>query len=727
MINRLAALAAVLMIVLLTLAVRDQMALPTKNLAIFYTCNLHGQIKPFQGDVGEYQRVNAGGFAFIRGAIDEQLRHWHIASEAALIVDSGDALFGSAESSLTLGKAPHDLMAHLSYDGMAVGNMEFEFGLDMLRTFAADGTLPMLACNYRDLKAPLGNTFIPGKIVEKAGSKIGIIGLGHSDLTRLTREENVLQIEITDAKAAVAKTATYLKTQGAELIVLLSHQPGLDRAEFVHSAFPDVDVVIGDMIGSGTVGPITMARAPGEESSDMPLICPSVPARGVALGCVRVPYMGNRWNVSHATLQNVVVDADHVTPDPELAAEVNRIEAKVDSLLEEVVAHSDGDFKRSFSDESTIGDLITDAIRAAAKTQVALQNSGGIKSSFSSGTVSLRDLYDILPFENSIAKVTLYGWQLENLIEESLSGRGTFLQASGIDCTWSSNNPPGFRIIQLAVDKQPIDFSATYTVAVNDFMLDNRQSWPDLSKAVDVTILARLREALKTHLLELKNVTPTLERRFIDIRDQDETLSRQTMEIEIASLAKPLIHTDRIDSPLACLAAELIRLETDSDGALIQHSLLSPPMNASSCYTPNVATPCERTSFDEKMSSVTAARITALIPETAEVVTAEIPGAELRRIFESVISSAGPHLSFAGFSIELLEGGKLGRIFPWEGDFDPTKIYKIALPANFPRALPGIYDFTSCKSITAFTDIRRVLLNGLRRREGKVEPRRVIY
>ncbi|MFZ2955998.1 MAG: 5'-nucleotidase C-terminal domain-containing protein [Candidatus Ozemobacteraceae bacterium] len=707
MINRLSALAAILMIILLSLTVRDQMALPSKSLAIFYTSNVRGQIKPFLGDVGDYQRINAGGFAFVRGSIDEQLRKWRIASENALIVDTGDALFGSAESSLTLGKAPHDLMAHLPYDAIAVGNMEFEFGLDVLRTFAADGSLPLLACNYRDLKAPLGNTFIPGKIVAKAGSKIGLIGLGHAELTRLTREENVLQIEITDSKAAVARTATALRTQGAELIVLLTHQPGFERSDMVRAAYPDVDVVIGDMIGSFSIGPLTVANTDSDPAAGRPLICPTAPARSTGLGCVRIPFAGGHWDVPSAAIQTVIVDADHVTPDPALAAEVNRVEAKVDSLLEEVVARSEGDFKRSFNDESTIGNLITDAIKAAAKTQVALQNSGGIKSSFSSGTISLRDLYDLLPFENSIARVTLKGWQLENLIEESLSERGTFLQASGIDCTWSSRNPPGFRIIQLAIDKQPVEFNATYSVAVNDFMLDNRQSWPDLARASDVSILNHLREALKTYLLDNKAVSPTLERRFTDLRDQDETLSHQALEIEVASLSKPVMHTASIDSPLACLVAELMRLETDSDAALIQHSLFK--------------------SSDEPLGAISAARIAALIPQTSGVVTTEISGAEMRKLFEAVVGSGGPRLSFAGFSLELLEGGKLGRIFPWEGDFDPAKVYKIALPADFPRTIPGACDFSSRKVHVVFMDLRRVFLNGIRRREGKVEPRRVIY
>lgn len=702
MIKHLTVIALVLIGVLVALTMRDQMGIPAKTLMVFYSGNLRGQIKPFVGDVLDYQRMNAGGFAFIRGLIDQSLARYRLSSESALILDTGDSLFGSAEASLTMGKAPYDMMCQIPYDAMAVGNMEFEFGLETLRAFANEGRLPMLACNYRDLKSPLGNTFLPGKIVEKMGSKIGLIGLGHTDLSRLTRQENVLQVEITDMRSAVAKTATALRTQGAELIVLLSHHPGLDQIENLGQAFPDVDVVIGDVISRSSLNP------DGEPAPQTrPLVCPSAPARGSGLGVIRIPYISGRWDTTKAITHTFVVDADQIKPNPAIAAEVNRVEAKVDALLEEVIGFAGGDFKRSFNDESMIGKLITDSMRIQAKTEVALLNSGAIKSAFASGPISLRDLYDLLPFENSLVKISLAGWQLENLIEESLAEHGTFLQASGIQCTFSSKNPPGFRVIQLAVDEQPIDWNAYYTVAVTDFMLDTHQSWPDLGHATSPAVVGQLRESLKNYISSVGSLTPQLERRFQDVRDQDDTLSRQALEIELASLSTPLAHTPAVDSPFACLVADAMRREAETEFAFIQHGLIR--------------------HGEDPIGIVTPARVNALLPEPTGVVVTEIQGVTIKKMIETSLANPTGQISFAGLSIELLEGNKLGRIFPWIGDFDPNRAYKVALTQNFPMTVEGAYDLRPSASKPVFADIRRVLINGLRRNNGKVETRRAIY
>ena len=228
LIKNLSITALAIILVLSGLLYRDYLNVPSKNLVIFYTSNLRGQIKPFEAVVFGRKIEKAGGIAFIRGFIDETIRQYGYNPEHVILLDTGDALFGSAEASLTMGQVPHELMIKAGYDAMAVGNMEFEYGMEILRRYATDSRLAMLASNYRDVKSPIGNTFLPGKIIEKSGIKIGVVGLGHGDLLRNTRQENIIGIEISDIQSSVSKTANLLKAQGAELVILLSHHPQLD-------------------------------------------------------------------------------------------------------------------------------------------------------------------------------------------------------------------------------------------------------------------------------------------------------------------------------------------------------------------------------------------------------------------------------------------------------------------------------------------------------------------
>ncbi|HOY67315.1 MAG TPA: bifunctional UDP-sugar hydrolase/5'-nucleotidase [Candidatus Ozemobacteraceae bacterium] len=695
MIRNLTFLTIILTLILGGLLLKDHMSIPTRHLVIFYTSNLRGQINPFQGEVSDRVYEKAGGLAFLRGLIDDTMKTYRIDPKRALLVDTGDSLFGSPEAALTMGEVPFELLQKTGYDAIAVGNLEFEFGLDTLRRFISSGKLPMLACNYRDLASPVGNTFPGGIVVDKGGTRVGIIGLGMVDLARNTRQENILQVEITDMHAAVQKTATALKAQGAELIVLLSHQPGLDTRQDLPALFPDVDIIIGDLIG-------TTVLAQGKK----PLIVPTPPARGAGVGVIRIPFIGSAWCLEKAIQTTLPVDASSIEPNAALVGEIGRVEAKVDSLLEEVIARAEGTFKRSFSEESSMGNLIADSIRAGAKTEIAFLNSGAIKSVLSSGPISLRDLYDALPFENTVMRTELAGWQIENLVEEGLSGRGSFMQTSGLTCTCSLHNPPGFRLVQIMVGDEPLDSNRTYSVAATDFMFNTPQNWPELRNGQSVRAFGLLRENMKQYLASMSVVTPSLERRYIDVPEGDETLRIQALSLELASLSTPVGHDGTFDSAYGRLVADVLRVETDSDFALVPAT--------------------EIHSLNEPLTTLTPARLVGDMPKQVGVSTLVVPGETLQSLIEGMLATGGLPLCFAGFSIELKDGA-LSKIYPWQGDFDRSRTWKVALPSDLPTNLGPRGGLASLTAAPYSTDLRRTFMNGVRRVGGKIELRRAVF
>ncbi|MBR4330302.1 MAG: hypothetical protein IKP71_10670, partial [Candidatus Riflebacteria bacterium] len=80
-------------------------------------------------------------------------------------------------------------------------------------------------------------------------AKICIIGLGQSDIARNTRQDNIVNLEVSDMVTSVQNTASVLKEKGAEIIILLSHEPTIGNNPNLSKMFPDVDIVIGDLIG----------------------------------------------------------------------------------------------------------------------------------------------------------------------------------------------------------------------------------------------------------------------------------------------------------------------------------------------------------------------------------------------------------------------------------------------------------------------------------------------
>lgn len=694
MVKNLSILALVLMTFLGGMIINDYLKMPSKNLVIFYTSNLRGQIKPFSGTVLDMQYEKIGGLAFIKGFIKETSSVFNFKPEETLLLDTGDALFGTAEASLTMGEIPLRLMNKAGYDAMAIGNLEFEYGFDRLKYFVSTGLVPMLACNYRDVTSPVGETFLPGKIVEKGSTRIGIIGLGHGQLARNTRQDNIVNLEITDMRAAVQTTAKRLKSQGAELIVLLSHHPEIGTIDNPGLAFPDVDVIIGDLIGPGMV------------LSGRPMVCQTAPNRGGGVGMVKISYLAGKWDVARGFQRIFTIDASKTRPDMELAAEISRVEAKIDSLLDEVITESTGIFSRSYNEESAIGNLITDCMRETAGTDIALTNSGGIKATLNAGPVSLRHLYDLLPFENNLVALELKGWQLENLIEESLSGRTGFLQASGINVIYSSSNPPGFRIIQIDIGETPLEHNQNYSVAVNDFMFANSLDWPELANGKNAGVKGLIRENLEKYLRKSPTVSPAAEKRFNDFSEQDETLRIQALSHELASLSTPLTHDGTMESEYVRALCEIVRLETEADFAFISTAVV------------NVTR--------EPLVSITPARIISDFSSTEGIKFLEVNGATVKGILKQSLADPLNPVAFSGLAIEVLED-KSFKILPGKGDFSESNLYKIAVNETLPDKAAGFYDFSSVEWQKKSSDIRRTFINGLRNRNGQVEIKRALY
>ena len=664
--------------------------MPSKSLVIFYTSNLRGQIKPFAGTIEDRQYDEVGGLAFIKGFIQETSVPFNFNPDNVILLDTGDALFGTAEATLTMGDIPLRLMNKTGYDAMAVGNLEFEFGFDALKDFARSNLVPMLACNYRDVTSTVGNTFQSGIIVEKGGIKVGVIGLGQGDIARNTRNDNIINLEVTDMQTSVQRTAADLKEKGAEIIVLLSHHPSLGSTENLSTVFPDVDIIIGDLIGPASV-----------MFGEKPLVCQTAPGRGAGIGIVKVQYQSGRWQIEQGLHRVLPIDASKVKPDPTLVQEISKFESKIDSLLDESITQSQGKFTHSYMEESSIGYLIADSMKEATNADVGLTNSGGIKSVFNEGPVTLRNLYEVLPFENNLVTVELQGSELENLIEQSLSGGNQgFIQCSGIECIYSTVNPVGSRIIQIDINGKPLELDATYTVAVNDFMYSNHMDWPELAFGNKPQIRGMIRESFKDYLKRKPTITPLIKPNFKE--SDDDYVIRISLSSDIVTLENPVTQESSSDYKYAMLLAEVIRQETTTDFAFVNSSIVNKTR--------------------EPLQTVTVARVFSDLNTKEGISLVELTGSQIRKILQDSLKMH--NISFSGLSIEVNQDNI--KILPWKDSFEDDTLYKVAINENFdltPYQLSG----KELKPKKRFSDIRRTFINGLRKANGKVELKRAIY
>lgn len=132
----------------------------------------------------------------------------------------------------------------------------------------------------------------------------------------------------------------------------------------------------------------------------------------------------------------------------------------------------------AWSGESQLGNLVADAYRRAAGTQLAFVNSRGLRANLPAGDVTLTDLAAVLPFNNSLVRMELTGAQVWALLGQQFPNN-QILQVSGLRFSYRVT-PQGSGAIQ-AVDelsaasaptRVPDDASRRYTVAVDSFLAD---------------------------------------------------------------------------------------------------------------------------------------------------------------------------------------------------------------------------------------------------------------
>jgi 5'-nucleotidase len=128
--------------------------------------------------------------------------------------------------------------------------------------------------------------------------------------------------------------------------------------------------------------------------------------------------------------------------------------------------------------ETNIGDFITDAFRAATNADIGLMNGGSIRADeiIRVGTLTKRDVLSMLPFKNKVVKVELSGATLRQVLEHGVARSaedaepGRFPQVAGVKFSFDATKPPGSRIASLTVNGKPLDEKKTYTLAATDYV-----------------------------------------------------------------------------------------------------------------------------------------------------------------------------------------------------------------------------------------------------------------
>jgi 2',3'-cyclic-nucleotide 2'-phosphodiesterase/3'-nucleotidase len=397
-----------------------------------------------------------------------------------ILLSAGDMFQGSPDSNLLYGKTVVAFMNEVGFDAMVLGNHEFDWGLAVLRDRMAQAAFPMLAANIMDKNSGRRADLVrPYIILERQGIKIAVVGFTTPDTAVTTNPKHVEEFLFADPAAALQALLPELKARGVAVIVALGHLASYPGEE------PSGEAA--DLARTGAVAAVVSGHSHlkvAGRAAGVPVVQAYYNGRSVA--AVHLAVNAASGEILGATAEVRDVPAGLV-PDPATAAIVAAAQGEIAPVKGLVLGRTADALEHDRYRLSPLGQWATDAMRAAAQTDIAFCNGGGLRTGLAAGIITLGDLYAVMPFDNSLYVAAMTGEQVLAALEHGIANEkfGT-LQFSGLRVEYNRHAPAGKRIVSVALaDGSPLAPERTYTVAVSDFLVAGGDEY-DMVKAAAV-------------------------------------------------------------------------------------------------------------------------------------------------------------------------------------------------------------------------------------------------
>ena len=359
-------------------------------------------------------------------------------------------------------------MNEMHYSAATIGNHDFDFYVQSLLERLEMAEYPMIVSNVSMQDgSPLPNTE-RSKILETPDLKVGVVGLLTEDMEEVTIAEKRAGIRFEDPEDALERELPKLRKQGADVIVVLSHN-GLEEDVDLAEDFPNEQLVI---LGGHSHDRLT---EPVEVDGNYIFQAGS---HGKELGKVLVEVDPIHNRIVEVDSELLLVDPGQVQPDPEVSELVDHYTEQAERAMGAVVGRAPAALTRRYNTDSLLGNWVTDAMRSRLGTDVALMQSDGLRADLQAGDITKGGVREIRPFEGMFLwKGELSGKALKEVLEHSTTfrevepgGRSSFLQVSGIEFSYDANRREGDRVVDVSIGGKPLQLNKTYSVATENYL-----------------------------------------------------------------------------------------------------------------------------------------------------------------------------------------------------------------------------------------------------------------
>jgi 2',3'-cyclic-nucleotide 2'-phosphodiesterase (5'-nucleotidase family) len=339
-----------------------------------------------------------GGFAYLAAAI----RRERNGCKDCILLNAGDVVQGSPVSTIFHGLPIFEVANLLGYDAGTLGNHDFDYGWMQARKFMEVANYPIVSSNVVGTEGQLFAAK-PYIIVNVNGLRVAVIGAMTDELKTLSVPSIMQQWHTTPVLETARKYAAELKSQ-SDLIILLGHITPREELKFLADA-TEIPILVTGHAHNGLPQPLMQDGR----------ILVRVKGYAEELGRLELKVDTKKKAPVSYTWRHIPIDSATITPAPDVAAAVKHWEDEVSARVDRPLAVS----ARAF-DKREVKGLIEQAMRTQTGADFAFLNAGGVRDIIPKGQLLVRNIWDIMPFDNRVVVGKFKGRDLPTVV---LGGR----------------------------------------------------------------------------------------------------------------------------------------------------------------------------------------------------------------------------------------------------------------------------------------------------------------
>jgi 2',3'-cyclic-nucleotide 2'-phosphodiesterase (5'-nucleotidase family) len=452
------------------------------NQSFFHINDVHAHLDQFRSsgtDCEDPERGCYGGYARVSTVVNE-IRP---TLNSSLFLNAGDEFQGTLFYGYYGGEKIAETLNQLGFDGMTLGNHEFDAGDDVLGEFLDNLTFPIISANIKSDNPVLNRTIQPYHIYEEYG--IAVIGVTTETTPNIASpgEGTIFSDPVEAVQNAIDEIRT---TTNITRIAALTHI-GYEEDQKLAESTTGLYLIMGGHshtpLGTGEdeEGPYpTIVK----NAEDEEVFIVTAYRWGEYLGYIDVTYdaegkileyHGGPIHLTNETEQNAT-----------LQAQIDEWRVPFEEFASEVIGTTEVELDQTTCQEQEclLGDFMADAMleyrqNNSDSAAFAIINAGGIRATIEEGDITRGDVLNSFPFGNALVEISVSGDDLWKVFEGIVTGVSefngeeitSFFQVSrGIKVEYNPENGNGSRLVSVTIGGEPLDRQTDYNVVTLDFI-----------------------------------------------------------------------------------------------------------------------------------------------------------------------------------------------------------------------------------------------------------------